>query len=53
MEKYKSYKSNKLQISAPTWNDKFESCGSYSLSDIHDYFEYIIKKNKQRLIILQ
>ena len=36
----KSYNNNK--ISAPTWNDKFElPDGSYSISDIQDYFEYI------------
>ena len=27
------------------WNDKFElTGGSYPVSDIQDYFEYIIKK---------
>ena len=37
-----SYKNNKFKISAPTWNDKFElPGGSYSVSDIQDYFEYI------------
>ena len=37
-----SYKNNKFKISAPTWNDKFELLGgSYSVSDIQDYFEYI------------
>ena len=37
-----SYNNNKFEISAPTWNDKFElSDGSYSVSDIQDYFEYI------------
>ena len=31
---------------APTWNDKFElPDGSYSISDIQDYFEYILKKH--------
>ena len=31
----------------PTWNDKFElSDGSYSVSDIQDHFEYIIKKHE-------
>ena len=36
---------NRLKISAPTWNKKFElPNGSYSVSDIQDYFEYIIKK---------
>ena len=31
----------------PTWNDEFElPDGSYSVSDIQDYFEYIIKKHE-------
>ena len=38
----KSYKNNKFRISAPTWNEEFElPYGSYSVSDIQDYFEYI------------
>ena len=38
----KSLYENKFKISAPTWNDKFElPYGSYSASDIQDYFEYI------------
>ena len=37
-----SYNNNKFKISAPTWNDKNElPDGSYSVSDIQDYFEYI------------
>ena len=41
----KQYKNNKLKTIAPTWNDKFElPDGSYSVSDIQDYIEYIIKK---------
>ena len=37
-----SYNNNKFKISAPAWNDKFElPDGSYSVSDIQDYFEYI------------
>ena len=41
-----SYKNNKFKISAPKWNDKFElPDGSYSVSDIQDYFEYILKKH--------
>ena len=41
-----SYNNNKFKISAPTWNDKFElPDGSYSVSDIQDYFEYIWKKH--------
>ena len=36
-----SYNNNKFKISAPTWNDEFElPDGSYSVSDIQDYFEY-------------
>ena len=37
-----SYKNNKFKISAPTWNEEFElPDGSYYVSDIQDYFEYI------------
>ena len=33
-------------MSAPTWNDKFElPDGSYSVSDIQDYFECILEKH--------
>ena len=42
----KSYKNNKSYISAPTWNEEFElPGGSYSVSDIQYYFEYIIKEH--------
>ena len=41
------YNNNKLKISAPTWNDDFSlPDGSYSVSDVQDYFEYIIKKHE-------
>ena len=41
------YNNNKFKISAPTWNDEFNlPYGSYSVSDIQDYFEYIIKKHE-------
>ena len=41
-----SYNNNKFKISAPTWNDEFElPNGSYPVSDIQDYFEYILKKH--------
>ena len=37
---------NKFKISAPTWNEEFTlSDGCYSVSDIQDYFEYILKKH--------
>ena len=36
---------NKFKISAPTWNETFELLeGSYNISKIQDYIEYIIKK---------
>ena len=35
----KSYKNNKFKIPAPTWNEESElPDGSYSVSDIQDYF---------------
>ena len=38
---------NKFKIHAPTWNDEFDlPDGSYSVSDIQDYLEYIIKKHE-------
>ena len=34
-----SYNNNKLKISSPTWNEEFTlPDGSYSVSDIQDYF---------------
>ena len=39
------YKNNKFKISTPTWNDTFDlPDDSYSIADIQDYFEFIIKK---------
>ena len=41
-----SYNNNKFKISAPTWTEEFElPDGSYSVSDIQDYFEYFLKKH--------
>ena len=34
------YNNNKYKISAPTWND------TYSIADIQDYFEFIMKKHE-------
>ena len=56
MEKYlkKSYKNNKFEISSRTWNEELEfSDGSYSVPDIQNYFNYILKTMRQLLIILQ
>ena len=41
------YNNNKFKISAPTWNETFDLLdGSYSISGIQDYFEFIIKKHE-------
>ena len=41
------YSNNKFKISAPTWNETFDlPDGSYSVDDIQDYFEFIIKKHE-------
>ena len=38
---------NKFKISAPTWNNAFDLPGGfYSISDIQDHFEFILKKHK-------
>ena len=46
MQKYKKVLNDKFTISAPTQRKEFELCDrSYSVPDIHDYFDYIIKKH--------
>ena len=41
------YNNNKFKIPAPTWNETFDlPDGSYSIADIQDYFEFIIKKHE-------
>ena len=46
----KSMYNNKFKISAPTWNEEFKlPDGSYSVSDIQDYFEYILKKHGENI----
>ena len=41
------YNNNKFKSSAPTWNDTFDlSDGSYSISDIQGYFQFITKKHE-------
>ena len=41
------YNNNKFKISAPTCNDTLDLLdGSYSITDIQDYFEFIIKKHE-------
>ena len=42
-----AYSYNKFKTSAPTWNDAFDlPHGSYSIEEIQDYFEFIIKKHE-------
>ena len=50
----KSYKNSKFKISAPKWIIEFElPDGSYYISDIQDYFEYILKRHGENQFILQ
>ena len=42
-----AYNNNKFKIFTPTWNHEFNlPDGSYSISGIQNYFEYIIKKHE-------
>ena len=42
-----TYNNNKFKISAPTWNETFDlPDGSYNISEMQDYIEYIIKKHE-------
>ena len=44
---WKNVNNNKFKISAPTWNETFDlPNGSYNISEIQDYIEYIIKKHE-------
>ena len=43
-----TYNNNNFKIFTPTWSDKFElPDGSYSISNIQDYFNYILKKHEE------
>ena len=45
-----SYNNNKFKISAPTWNEYFKlPDGSYSIFDIQNYCEYILKKHSENV----
>ena len=42
-----TYNNNNFKISAPTWNETFDlPDGSYNISEIQDFIEYIIKKHE-------
>ena len=37
-------------MSAPAWNEEFElPDGSYSIPDIQDYFECVLKKHEKKV----
>ena len=45
-----SYNKNKFKISTATWSDEFELPDrSYSISNIQDHFEYILKKHSENV----
>ena len=45
-----SQNNNKFKIPVRTWNDKFAlPDGSHSVSDIQDYFEYILEKHGENI----
>ena len=50
MKKYiKVIKNNKFNISALTWNEGFElPDGSNAMSDIQEYFRYIVKQQREK-----
>ena len=42
-----TYNNNKFKILTPTWNETFDlPDGSYNISEIQDYIEYVIKKHE-------
>ena len=42
-----TYNNNKFKISVPTWNETFDlPDGSYNISEIQNYIEYIIKRHE-------
>ena len=48
--KKSSYNNNKFKISAPTWSEEFKlPDGSYSITDIQNYFKYILKKHVENV----
>ena len=41
------YNNKKIKISTPTWNETFDlPDGSYTIYDIQDYFDFIIRKRE-------
>ena len=47
-----AYKNSKFKTPAQSWNGEFDlPDGSYSISDIQDYFEYIIKNSAEVVLV--
>ena len=45
-----TFGNNSFKISAPTLSEEFKlPDGSYSISDIQDYFKYILKKHSENV----
>ena len=45
-----SYNNNRFKIFAPIWSEEFKlPDASYSISDIQDNFEYILKKHRENV----
>ena len=45
-----SYNNDKFKISFPTWSEEFNLLdGSYSITDIQNYFKYILKKHGENV----
>ena len=45
-----SYNNDRFKVSTPAWNKEFTlPDGSYSVSDIQDYFQYNLKKHGEKI----
>ena len=45
-----SYNNNKFKVSAPTWSEEFNlPDGSYSITNIQNYFKYVLKKHGENV----
>ena len=49
-----AYNNNEFKIPSPTWNYEFDlPDGLYSISNIQNYFEHIIKKHETTFLLYQ
>ena len=48
---FTTHGNNKFKISASTWNEEFELLdGLYFISDMQDYFEYILRNHLEKTV---